>query len=214
MLFQSRRFIEYFPAIGLVFTAFAWTPLILDLETGAGKTTNRGEHKQLQESKSWTKYIGRNQAVGALLVFSLIIGSAYALWNARSQLLDTKPAGLYAGASEWLIANTPQGSKVFQSDWDDFPRQFFHNTWNTYIIGLDPTYLQIKDPDLFDQWVAITRGEVDNPSEQIFEDFSAEYVMTDLAHQEFMDRAAEDQAISEVYRDDQAVIYQVRLPEG
>jgi intracellular septation protein A len=28
MLFQSRRFIEYFPAFALVFAAFAWTPVI------------------------------------------------------------------------------------------------------------------------------------------------------------------------------------------
>ena len=28
MLFQSRRFIEYFPVFVLIFTAIAWTPLI------------------------------------------------------------------------------------------------------------------------------------------------------------------------------------------
>jgi hypothetical protein len=31
MLFQSRRFIEYFPAFVLIFTAFAWSPMMIEI---------------------------------------------------------------------------------------------------------------------------------------------------------------------------------------
>ena len=50
----------------------------------------------------------------------------------------------------------PAGSRIFQADWDDFPPLFFHNTHNTYTIGLDPTYIQLQDPDLYDLWVDLT----------------------------------------------------------
>ncbi len=33
MLFQARRFVEYFPPFALIFAAFAWAPLLTDLES-------------------------------------------------------------------------------------------------------------------------------------------------------------------------------------
>ncbi len=48
--------------------------------------------------------------------------------------------------------NTPEGELVFQTDWDDFPRLFFYNTHNTYLIGLDPTYMQLYNSKLYDLW--------------------------------------------------------------
>jgi hypothetical protein len=123
---------------------------------------------------------------------------------ARSQ-----PAETYADASRWLRANTPPGSMVFQSDWDDFPRLFFYNTANVYVIGLDPTYLQLRDPELFDEWVAITRGEVETPGAAIRERFGASYAISDLRHTAFLRRAAGDPRMREVYRDTFAVIFEI-----
>ena len=71
--------------------------------------------------------------------------------------------------------------------------------------------MQIKDPDLFEQWVAITRGEVNFPASDIFYDFAAQYILTDLNHEEFIDRAGDDAEIVEVYRDEEAIVYQVQL---
>jgi hypothetical protein len=122
---------------------------------------------------------------------------------------DSKPADRFAGASAWLHQNTPEGARVFQTDWDDFPRLFFYNTWNTYLIGLDPTYLQIKDRELYDLWVDITKGREENPARLIFERFAAEYVLTDLAHDDFIDQAELDQGLKVVYQDEEAIIYRV-----
>jgi hypothetical protein len=110
------------------------------------------------------------------------------------------------------MQHTPAGERVFQTDWDDFPRLFFYNTHNTYLAGLDPTYLQLYDSELYDQWVSITRGEVENPSQLILQSFSARYVFTDLDHQDFLRQAANDNRMKEVYRDGQAVIFQVLEP--
>ncbi len=193
MLFQSRRFIEYFPAFALIFAAFAWTPLMR-------------EAALLWRSRwSWFPYLPA-MALGVLV----IIGAWQMLPIARDRVQDSKPYHLYAQASAWLQQNTQKGERIFQTDWDDFPRLFFYNIDNTYLIGLDPTYMQLYDPALYDQWVRITQGEVEDPSASIVADFGARYVISDLLHDDFIDLASQDPDMVEVYRDDQAVIFMVR----
>ena len=75
----------------------------------------------------------------------------------------TDPAR-FAGASAWLVVHTPTGAPVFQTDWDDFTRLFYYNTHNTYLVGLDPTYLERADPQLWTDWVAITQGNWPRPA--------------------------------------------------
>ena len=122
---------------------------------------------------------------------------------------NLKPYDLYAGGARWLAQNTPEGELVFQTDWDDFPRLFFYNTHNTYLIGLDPTYMQLYDPELYDQWVDLTQGKVQQPSRIIRSRFGSSYAISDLAHAEFIFQAENDPGLREVYRDDEAVIFQV-----
>lgn len=213
MLFQARRFVEYFPPFALIFAALAWTPMMVNLVSGPGEISlnlanRRFPYFSLEESITW-----RSQVMRAVLVLIVLLGTWQVIQQARGQVEDSKPAGLYAGASSWLVENTSRGSKVFQTDWDDFPRLFFHNTWNTYIVGLDPTFMQIKDPVLYDKWVAITRGEVEQPARHIHEDFTSDYVLTDLNHESFISRAGEDPELVEVYRDEQAAVYQVELSD-
>jgi hypothetical protein len=129
--------------------------------------------------------------------------------DARSSIQGSKPYGLYAGAAAWLEANTPAGSRVFQTDWDDFPRLFYYNTHNTYLVGLDPTYMQLYDAELYDRWVAITRGQVDNPSDAILSEFGARYVMSDLLHGNFLNQADADPRLVEVYLGPDSIIYEI-----
>jgi hypothetical protein len=194
MLFQSRRFVEYFPAFALIFAAFAWAPL-LEQATVA----------------PWSYVRGRRAWIPALVLGVLVICGVWQMLPvARERVQDSKPYDLYAQASAWLQQNTRRGERIFQTDWDDFPRLFFYNSDNTYLIGLDPTYMQLYDPGLYDQWVKITQGDVENPSTSILKDFGAHYVISDLNHSDFLERAAEDPNMEEVYRDDQAVIFVVR----
>ena len=129
--------------------------------------------------------------------------------DAQNSLRTSKSYLTYAGASAWLADHTPFGERVFQTDWDDFPRLFFYNSHNTYLVGLDPTYLSLQNPALYEQWVAVTRGKVALPSTSILEDFGARYILTDLQHTEFLEQAALDPALEEVYRDHDAVIFKI-----
>lgn len=219
MLFQSRRFIEYFPPFSLVFAAFAWAPLIqkesqkeqeLDMNTSRLHTNKKKSLFSSTRLSSWI--LGHLPAL--VLTVMLVPGAWITLDAARSSLRASKPYDTYAAASAWLATNTPPGERVFQTDWDDFPRLFYYNTHNTYLIGLDPTYMLIYDPDLYDLWVDVTQGLVDQPSTAIREDFGAAYIMSDLRHKAFMEQAAQDPGMQEVFRDEDAVLYQLVRPAG
>jgi hypothetical protein len=212
MLFQSRRFIEYFPPFALIFAAMAWTPLISNLINKSDVSTLNTEPQGSSRSISRSKNSNKFWVTVSVFVLILSFGIWLTTQDVQASLQDTKSAGRYSQASAWLIENTSNKARIFQTDWDDFPRLFFYNTWNTYLIGLDPTYLYLKEPDLFELWVEITKGRELGPSVPIYERFAAEYVITDLAHDGFIDQASEDPGMEELYRDDEAIVYRVHPP--
>lgn len=188
MLFKSRRFVEYFPAFALLFSAFAWAPLF----------------KAWTDSKEW---VARELPV--VMAVILIITIVWNIQSTQEALQGSKPYQRFAEASAWLEANTPAGSRIFQTDWDDFTRLYFYNTHNTYLVGLDPTYMQLYNAELYDQWIDVTKGRIDDPAQIIAETFEARYVITDLGHKGFLGKAKADPHLEEVYRDEYAAIFQV-----
>jgi hypothetical protein len=200
MLFQARRFVEYFPPFALIFAAFAWAPLLQPAST---------PQDQPLPDTAPSAVPPRSWIAPSLLLVAVALSIALSVPRARNAIRTSKPYDLYAGASAWLEQNTPAGSRVFQTDWDDFPRLFYYSTHNTYLIGLDPTYLQLYDSDLYALWVEITQGRVTDPSSIILDTFGSRYVHTDLKHGGFMQAAENDPGLEEVYRDAQAVIYEI-----
>jgi hypothetical protein len=186
MALKSRRFIEYFPAFALIFAALSASPVIKGMEA------------------RWPRWV-----VAAGLVLLLSFPLTRSIVRGREALTSARPVEQYADAATWLAENAPPGSLVFQTDWDDFPRLFFFNTSQVYTIGLDVTYMQLYSADLYDEWVNITRGEVEQPGDVIASRFGASYVFSDLKHGDFIDEAHADPGLSEVYRDDYAVIFAV-----
>ncbi len=188
LTFKARRFIEYFPAFVLIFTALSVSPLL----DKAGKT-DRAK---------------RLIPIGLLAI--LIVPFLTTLTQARVVTADqSKPADTYAMASYWIAQHAQPGALIFQTDWDDFPRLFFYNPANIYTIGLDPTYMQLYDAALYDEWVRITQGKVERPSASIRAHFGGDYVITDLAHTAFLKQAASDPGLKEVFRDKYAVVFAV-----
>jgi hypothetical protein len=212
MLFKARHFVEYFPAFALIFAALAWTPLIERwLAFGKWRVNLELPLDQVVSELRRAELIGTWR--GRVLVGIMMLALAPALWfnlsASRQSLEDSKPYQRYEAAAAWLEANTPAGARVFQTDWDDFTRLFFYNTHNTYTLGLDPTYMQLHDADLYKLWRDISRGQVERPSEVIGQRFGARYVMTDLGHDDFLEEADDDPNLVEVFRDEYAVVFQL-----
>ncbi|WP_420629730.1 hypothetical protein [Candidatus Leptofilum sp.] len=192
MLFESRRFVEYFPPFALIFFALSAAPIL----------------------REWLEKWGEKRPyLHQLAPLILLLLLAYPLYvtlnDARGLLADSKPADRYADATIWLHDNTPAGTMVFQTDWDDFTRLFFYNTNAIYTAGLDPTFMELEDEALFNRWVDITRGRVEQPGAAIRDEFGAAYVFSDLNHDNFMEEAEDDPLLHELYRDAYAVIYRV-----
>ncbi|VAW32183.1 hypothetical protein MNBD_CHLOROFLEXI01-1076, partial [hydrothermal vent metagenome] len=141
MLFQSRRFVEYFPPFALIFFALSITPLL----------------------RSWLgDWRLKRPFLTQLIPIGLLIVLAYPLYiglnDARDLMSNSKPADRYADAVIWLQNNSPEGTMVFQTDWDDFTRLFFYNSDAVYTAGLDPTFMELQDEAFFELWVDITQG--------------------------------------------------------
>lgn len=189
LLFRSRRFIEYFPAFAWLFAVVSISGLL---------------EKRLAGLK-------RASVVAPAVILLLLLGPmALTVNQARASVARSKPADQYARASIWLADHAEPGAMIFQTDWDDFPRLFFYNDSNSYTVGLDPTYMELYDQDLFNEWRAVTRGEIEQPGAIIRDRFGAAYVFSDLDHDAFLEQAEEDPLLEELYRDDYAAIFAVQ----
>jgi hypothetical protein len=206
MLFQSRRFVEYFPPFSLMFAAFSWSDLVPGRPTALRAPVSESG-SPIRPLPLTNLHVGRLE--GLALGIILIVGAWRTVPAAMQSLRNSEPFDRYAASATWLAENSPEGSRVFQTDWDDFTRLFYYNTHNTYLVGLDPTYLQLYDRVLYDLWVSITDGTVEDPSKAIAEVFEAEYVFSDLGHTDFIRQAERDSGLREIYRDHDSVIYQV-----
>lgn len=189
LLLQARRFIEYYPAFALIFCAVVWSDSL------------RG---------AWEGATRRRRVLGAaaLVVVALVAGQ-FTFRSAMGTIATSKPEPIFQGASQWLMRNTPEGARVFQTDWDDFPQLYFYNDHNTYTLGLDPTYMELYDRKLYNAWVDITRGNVKNPGNKIQTTFGANYVISDLEHQKFIKAARRDPNMEVVYSDNQSIVFQI-----
>lgn len=190
MLLQARRFIEYYPAFALIFCAVVWSDTLRAAWAGATKRS-------------------RALAVVALVVIALVAGQ-FTFRSAVGTIAAARPEPIFENASRWLASNTPEGARVFQTDWDDFPQLYFFNDHNTYTLGLDPTYMELYDRNLYDTWVDITRGNVSNPGNEIQTTFGANYVISDLEHTSFIKQARRDPLMEVVYSDNQTIVFQIK----
>ena len=192
MLLSSRRVVEYFPPFAHIFLAFSAAPLLRDW--------------QAQWRRRTPAHIVLALAAIGLLAYATFV----TLTDARELAARSKAPDHYADAALWLRETAGDDLRLFQTDWDDFTRLFFYGGDATYTAGLDPTFMELHDPDLFAEWVAITRGNVEQPADAIRRRFGANYVFSDLTHDDFLQEAEDDPGLQEIYRDEYAVIFALR----
>lgn len=194
--FKSRRFVEYWPPFAVIFAAFTITPRLREVD--------RSRIRQTRDR------VVASVAAATVAVF-LVTALVFAVIQARQQVASEEDPFAYRGASEWLAANTPPGSIVFNTDWDDFPMLFYYNTHNTYVVGLDPTYLYDRDPEMWRLYARVTLGEEPDPAPIIRERFGAEYVFTDNRHEAFLTAAHNSGRFKTVYSDRHATVLRVAM---
>ncbi len=195
MAFKSRRFIEYWPPFAVLFAAFTIGP-------------------RLERANFAWPVRTRDRAIAAIaaavVTIAAILWMGGCLWTAREDVKSETDPYAYRGASEWIAANTPPGSMIFNTDWDDFPMLFYYNPNHTYVVGLDPTYLYDRDSELWKVYKDITLGDEDNPAPLIRDRFGAEYVFTDNEHPDLLQIAEDSGDFEKVYEDKFTTVLRVR----
>jgi hypothetical protein len=217
MVAASQRIIEYFPAIGVMFCAWSLTHATGPMLPLLGQLRDRLPLHQGGRSRgapllARIRGLARPaRVVAPVLVFcALLPVIANSALIASRQAREGLPWTTYRDGALWLKEHTPAGARVFTTGWDDFPHMFYWNTHNVYLVGLDPTYMSLDDPEMWTLWRSITQGRVPNPSGPIREHFESHYVLTDMLHGRFLQVAAADPGLEEVFRSATVVVFRVR----
>lgn len=193
LLFKSRRSIEYWPPFAILFSAFVWNEAL-----------NCKDNEYI-----FFKEIYRILAITIVIILFFTF-STINIVKLIDQLRHEKPSDYYKGAAVWLKENSEPGSIVFNTDWDDFPHLFFHNTENYYIVGLDTNYMYKFNADLYRMWKKITRGKVPRPFNLIKSKFNANFVISDNDHENFIAIAEKDEQCDEVYKDVYCTVFKIK----
>lgn len=196
MTLKSQRFIEYFVPFGLLFVSFV-VNLAFDKFDFSKLTL-----------KPWL-------FISLPLVFTFaFILSFFGLKNfslAKDYLKNQTPDP-NIGISEWLKANTPPKSLVFNVDWSNFPGLFYHNQQNYYATGLDISLTRALDPQIYAVYKAIENGEIQNIGQKVKEVFKINIV---IAHKgghlnNFRDKAEKDPYLERIWEDADYIVYKVK----
>ncbi len=196
---KARRFIEYWPPICLLSAAYlAAPPLAQLLSVASGKWNTLSEARRTLAGAA-----GRVAAV-ALLAGLTHHFAASGLASAAGQLRCYYDLDAARDVMLALREHSAPGDVVFTDDWDIFPLYFYLNRHNHYIVGLDPKFTHSREPDLWNRYVKVSRGEVPSTIqpvaatdegarlpvalEDIREHFGAKYVVVDHDHRTLADR--------------------------
>jgi len=195
---KSRRNVEFFIPFSVIFSAFVFTNYFNkfsfnDLLTLVGR--------------KWRVFF---QISGLLIILIFAVHAPADVLAVKKDIKNGWPLDHYLGASQWLIANSPEGAIVFHADWDDFPFLFYHNSHNYYLVGLDPTFMYQKDPGRYQQYVDVTLGKQRFDLKQIIRgNFNARYVFLDSEHISFNNNLRLDPGFKLVYQDHEGKVYQI-----
>lgn len=232
-MFKSKRYAEYFPPFAILFGAFSWqafwAPRAVelpedfrrDLEPFLDVETKTAQKDPLDIWKKAT--VGAIGGILLLLMYHNFIGYDLEKWGLKGikqegmlkSIENNEKASRYQRSMEWVKNNVPEGERVFNSDWDDFPKMFYFDQKHIYISGLDPTYLYSKNPDLWKLFDDITNGKHEEGALIVKEKFQANYIFSDTQnHQDMYAKLMESGWVDKVYEDDEAFVLKIRDEKG
>ncbi len=226
--FRSKRFAEYFPPFAILFAAFSWmeffapvfSPLPEDYADDAEPVLDVDK-----KSAKWEIYDILKQGSLWFLGFILVL---WLIYNLRGiEFAGFKETGLiatlqgneannkYKRATDWAKENIPEGERIFNCNWDDFPKLFFYDTKHNYVYGLDPNYLYTENPDLSKLIPDLTSGKIEDPAPVVREKYGARFIFTDAKENEDMvAKCLESGWCETAYEDDEAIFLKIRDVKG
>ena len=175
LFLKHRRFSEYWPLFSVLLAAVA---------VGA-------------RPFPWAGY---RKAVS--MTAALVLAGFFAWSTGRAAIDELQGEGIDRPALEaagWFRENTGPGERVFNADWDDFPVLFYAAPENTFIVGLDPLFMYLKDPELYDRYVDVTRTG-NRAADVIRNDFQSRLVFVTNDHGNLIRALNSDPEAEEAFR--------------
>jgi len=182
LVWKSKRFVEYSPFFLTLSGFLLLTPFVEE------------KIMEFKQQLMWKK-IENLLFAGALLVL-IPLATTFSLAEISRARNDTQTLFSMSALTkvhDYLIQNSQQGDIVFTDDWDVFPRYFFANSKDYYIVGLDPEFMNQYDGDpypgekgvLYHEFAQISSGNDSSHLERIKEHFRAKWVIVNADHQQF-----------------------------
>ncbi len=204
MTLKSRRYVEYYVPMALLFSALAIASYMR-------------AHGVLTLKRDVSHFFRKRTAVYVLLItYVVIIVPVIIVRDAKKtfqELGSGSNTQTFSAAMQFTKTHLKQGEVLVHSDWDEFPILFYQNDAQHYIAGLDPTFAHRYDANIYQTWVEIStgtfRGDLGKTLITVFHSRAA-FVAKD--HSEMMalfDRRAD---FKRVYEDDEAIIYFFQEP--
>jgi len=226
--FRSKRFAEYFPPFAVLFFAFSLqafrksqtVELPDDFKRDIEPYLDANKPKAgrdtwgiIREASAWTIGI----VLGIYFLFNMIGFHKFGIdqEGLAETIRGNEANDRYRRSMEWANANIPEGERIFNANWDDFPKLFFFDQKHQYVYGLDPNYLYSQNPDLYKLLLDITAGKTEDAGPVIREKFGANYVFTDeKENDEMVAKLLASGWADLAYDDDEARIIKIRAEKG
>ena len=138
------------------------------------------------------------------------VGLAWAGSRATESVVRTEPPpDRLAPAMRWLEQADRSGPVVYHFSWNDFPELVYWGPANRYIVGLDPHFLYLADPERWELYDKIGRGWGSNPSKPIRERFGARWAVLTLPYPGGAELLDADPGLRLEFGDQHARVYAV-----
>ena len=230
-MFKSKRLAEYFPPFAILFASFSWQAWTQPEAIELPEEFQRDLEGLLDtgDAPEPVTLLGKIQAavpwvVGSILSVVLFVNffgsnipnpTLHKQEDLRASVRNNEKNDKYLEAMEWAKKNIPAGDRIFNANWDDFPKLFFFNQQNSYVWGLDPNYLYSEDPEMYKMVKDITDGKVDDPAPYIKDRLGSRWVFSDAEQNtDFLAKLLESGWADTVYEDGEAYILKIRDAKG
>lgn len=237
--FRSKRFAEYFPPFAILFAAFSVNDFLAYLRSGKPVESDVAESDE-DSPRSWKERVPMFAKRGAVVVLTLLMlvnlvgidlarysGEGWRSYPGFRQLFSIRVKGMISGimgnesdgryrkSMDWALANIPEGDRIFNANWDDFPKLFFLNQKHSYVYGLDPNYLYSKNPELYKILIDIVSARTEDAAPIVKEKLGASHIFIDAReHGPMLEKMLESGWVDLPYRDEEAIILRIRDAKG
>jgi hypothetical protein len=228
--FQSKRIAEYFPPLAILFAAFAWQAfanrkteqtLPEDFQRDLAPYLDASVETEQDEKRDFWKLASVGLLCALLAIWSFLSLHGLKIESRKieyggvaGEIAGNDPPERYEKAMSWALQNIPSGERIFNTDWDDFPKMFYHDQKHNYVAGLDPKYLHSRNPELWKFYEEITTGKTEDAAPIIVDKFGARWVFSDNHHDDFYAKAMESGWFDKVYEDEDGFILKIRDAKG